>query len=127
MANDTRVCVCGETDCDIPYGFCHCSCGESVGFWEQNHTRLGGVKGQPHKYVRWHQSRKRPKIEDATPFKIDGEYCRLIPLSLGMHMIVWESDYLWLMQWNWSATYMKMTDAHYATRKHNGRRDGKTL
>jgi len=36
-------------------------------------------------------------------FKIDGVYCRLIPLTKGMYSIVSEADFDWLNQWKWTA------------------------
>ena len=41
------------------------------------------------------------------PFKIDGVYCRLIPLTKSRYAIVWESDYEWLMRWKWYAIVHK--------------------
>lgn len=49
--------------------------------------------------------RKIPVKENAEPFKLDGVYCRLIPLTRGMYAIVDADDYDWLMQWPWSALY----------------------
>lgn len=55
-------------------------------------------------------------VEKAVPFKIDGVYCRLIPLSRGLYAIVWESDYEWLMQWKWHAYFDKKGRCWYAAR-----------
>lgn len=57
-----------------------------------------------------------PVIEDASPFKVQGVYCRLIPLSKGLHAIVNESDYRWLMQWKWYASWNKFSKTFYAMR-----------
>jgi hypothetical protein len=127
MGNDKSICVCGVSGCDIPFGYCHCGCGQKVNLWLQNKTKQGGVKGLPHKYVNRHQSRMRPIVEDAVPFKIDGVYCRLIPLSQGLYTIVRESDYLCLTEWNWSASYMRNTNSYYAFRRENGRKEGKPI
>ncbi len=90
----------------IPYGFCHCGCGQ--------HTLL--TKGIPRKFIAGHWNRIHPTIEYAAPFKIDGEYCRLIPLTQGQYAIVWEADYYWLMQWKWSALWSKSVRSFYAVR-----------
>lgn len=37
-------------------------------------------------------------------FKIDGVYCRLIPLSRGLFATVDADDFEWLMQWPWWAS-----------------------
>lgn len=56
----------------------------------------------------------RHRFDDATPFKIEGVYCKLIPLSQGQYAIVWESDYKWLMRWNWYAWWNSHTRSFYA-------------
>lgn len=43
------------------------------------------------------------KTTSIAPFKIDGVYCRLIPLSQGQHAIVDADDYEWVSQWGWWA------------------------
>ena len=45
--------------------------------------------------------RSRPLYLQATPFKIDGEPCRLIPLTLGYYAIVDAEEYenLWMYFW----------------------------
>lgn len=42
---------------DIPYGFCHCGCGEQTNIVRCNITRTGQKKGEPYKYIRGHQTR----------------------------------------------------------------------
>jgi hypothetical protein len=46
-------------------------------------------------------------LEEATPFRIDGVYCRLIPLTKGFHAIVDASDYEALMQRRWQTKSTK--------------------
>lgn len=41
--------------------------------------------------------------ENAVPFKIDGAYCRLIPLNRGLYAIVDATDYERLIPWRWYA------------------------
>jgi hypothetical protein len=43
---------------DVPYGFCHCGCGERTNLATQNHTRLGHVKGEPYRFIKGHAKRK---------------------------------------------------------------------
>jgi len=52
---------------DIPYGYCHCGCGQKTNRATQNHTRLGHVKGEPYRFISGHQRRQSPVeyIEDA--------------------------------------------------------------
>ena len=96
-------CWCGDPACTVPFRFCHCKCGEKTRLIPENVSTQGLVKGMPRKYINGHQRKIRLLIEDAAPFKINGVYCRLIPLSGGIWAIVWASDYEYLMQWKWSA------------------------
>jgi hypothetical protein len=58
----------------------------------------------------------RPDFQDAVPFKIDGVYCRIIPLTQGQYAIVWASDFEWLRQWYWFAWWSKGSEMFYAVR-----------
>lgn len=110
-------CKCGKRDCTIPYGYCHCECGELTRIAAVNCTSSNDMKGVPRCFVKGHQRKIRPKIEDAVPFKIDGVYCRLIPLTQGQYAIVDAEDYKWLMEWKWSAGWSEGTRSFYAIRK----------
>ena len=101
------LCICREPNCQIPYGLCHCRCGSETTIAKSNNIPRGIIKGLPRKFKKGHFSKIVPIIEEAVPFKIDGVYCRLIPLDKGLYTIVWESDYLWLMQWPWYASGAK--------------------
>lgn len=46
-----------ETTQEIPYGYCHCGCGEQTGISKRTRTGRGLIKGQPLHYIRGHQSR----------------------------------------------------------------------
>lgn len=104
-------------DQSIAYGLCCCGCGEQTGIIGWTNRRRGRVKGQRYRYVAGHQRKVRPVLEEAVPFKIDGEPCRLVPLTRGLYAIVDASDYEWLMQWAWYASFDKSTGCHYARRK----------
>jgi hypothetical protein len=58
----------------------------------------------------------RHRFDNAFPFKIDGVYCKLIPLTKGQYTIVWESDYVWLMKWKWYAHKSPHVKLFYAVR-----------
>ena len=107
----------------IPFGFCHCGCGQKTIISHANVPKHGYVLGQPRKYLMNHCKRKKGTIEDAQPFKIDGVYCRLIPLSRGLWTIVDAADYEWLAAYKWFALFAKHTGAYYAARKENGTRE----
>ncbi len=59
---------------------------------------------------------QRHRFDEAAYFKIDGVYCKLIPLTQGQYATVWESDYGWLMRWNWCARWNKNPKTFYAVR-----------
>ena len=44
---------------DIPYGYCHCGCGERTSITQRNCKTMGWVKGEPKKYVQGHVHRPR--------------------------------------------------------------------
>lgn len=39
---------------DIPYGYCHCGCGQKTTIPDSTDRSNGKIKGQPRKYVRFH-------------------------------------------------------------------------
>ena len=101
---------CGPS-CLVGYGFCHCRCGQKTNISPHNSHRKNGEKpdivaGQPRRYVRHHQCLAAFPVELAAAFKIEGVYCRLIPLGKGLYAIVDEQDYTWLMHWKWCARWM---------------------
>ena len=106
----------------IPFGFCHCGCGQKTKI-ARGTNEHGHVKGQPLRFLMNHCKRKKGTYEDAQPFKIDGIYCRLIPLSRDLWAIVDEADYVWLSQYKWFALFAKHTGAYYAARKEKETRE----
>lgn len=109
----------------IPFGFCHCGSGQKTKI-ARGTNEHGHVKGQPLRFLMNHCKRKKGIIEDALPFKIDGVYCRLIPLTMGQWAIVNADDYEWLSAYKWFALYAKHTNSYYAARKSltvNGKRE----
>lgn len=100
----------------VPYGHCHCECGQKTGLAKRSDPKNGIAKGRPNKYLPQHHAKTVVHPEDAKPFKIAGVYCRLIALTQGQYAIVDEADYLWAMQWKWSARYSPHTKSFYAYR-----------
>lgn len=41
----------------IPYGYCHCGCGEKANIADRTRPKQGLVKGEPRRFVRGHQWR----------------------------------------------------------------------
>lgn len=96
-------CICRVPGCEIPKGYCHCGCGRKTSIAKTTEWKYGWIQGEPKHFIVGHANRLPRVIEKVAPFKIDGVYCRLIPLSKGLHAIVDASDYEWLMQYRWTA------------------------
>jgi hypothetical protein len=109
------ICICGRIECNIPYGLCHCGCGQKTDISPYDDPKREYIAGMPRKFCYRH-SGMVPIVEDAVPFKIDGVYCRLISLSQGLYTIIWESDYKWIMQWKWCAWWSHSSQSYYAVR-----------
>lgn len=43
----------------IPYGFCHCGCGQKTNIATKNQTNRGSIKGQPCRFLPYHHHFKR--------------------------------------------------------------------
>ena len=102
---------------NIPLGLCQCGCGEETRIAPFTVRAIGWVGGLPIRFIRGHANRQ-PRIDfsDATPFKIDGVYCKLLSLTRGLFAIVDASDYEWLKQLFWYATWAEGV-GYYAVRK----------
>ncbi len=44
---------------EIPYGYCHCGCGQKTSISICNNSRTGYKKGEPIKYIRFHGNPKK--------------------------------------------------------------------
>ena len=124
---DNIPCICGNPECTIPFGYCHCGCGENTQIARKTDRKNGTVRNMPKRYIEDHHLiRSRTDFSDARPFKINGVYCKLIQLTQGLYAIVWAIDYEWLSQWVWCAAYCKCTNTYYAERagrRNNGIRE----
>ena len=50
---------------EVPYGFCHCGCGEQTSLARDTNRRRGYAKGEPLAFIHGHNSRLyRPVIEE---------------------------------------------------------------
>ena len=80
------VCICGEVNCVIPYGLCHCGCGCNAPIAERTNLRNKAIAGKPQRYIRGHVPRK---ARTANHFGIyDGENVLFISLPHGREAIV---------------------------------------
>lgn len=97
------LCICGKPECVVPSGRCHCGCGRQTRIANRGNRSHGYIAGLPRPYVRGH---RRPVLHApviAMPFRIDGVYCRVIPLTRGYWAIVDAVDYPRLAVHKWQA------------------------
>ncbi len=52
----------------IPYGYCHCGCGQKTNLYQTTHTNKGQFKGQPTLFILGHSTRLRPQPDQAELF-----------------------------------------------------------
>ena len=57
-----------STEQDIPYGYCHCGCGEKTQIAKGNRAARGWVKGEPKRFIAGHQTRSAPN-----QYEVDSE------------------------------------------------------
>ena len=51
-------CICVDTECRIPYGLCHCGCGEKTTISPRSLSKYNYQKGEPRRFVHGHKVRK---------------------------------------------------------------------
>lgn len=65
------ICVCGNMDCDIPYGHCHCGCGILTNISNRNDTLANKKKGKPMRFAPHHNGTLKREME----LKLEGCVC----------------------------------------------------
>ncbi len=50
-----------DTSQEIPYGYCHCGCGQKTRISAKNHTKKGYVKGEPYPFIVGHADKLRAR------------------------------------------------------------------
>lgn len=87
-----------DTTLEIPYGYCHCGCGQKTTVPKESSKQGNRIKGEPMRFIRGHSGRKRvdptvtqlcecgcgeptsiAKSSDATRGYIKGQPMRFIP------------------------------------------------
>lgn len=79
---------------DIPYGFCHCGCGEKTQLNKGNDKHHGLVKGEPKKYIQHHchVGRKSDLLEDKySPEPMSGCWLWVAGLSDTGYGTIWDA------------------------------------
>jgi hypothetical protein len=52
---------------EIPYGYCQCGCGQKTNIAPYNYPKYGWVKGEPIRFIRYHQHEKARADESPNP------------------------------------------------------------
>ena len=94
----------------IEFGYCHCGCGQRTSTAQKTFPKRGIIKGFPNNFIESHNRNvvRRIDFSDAVPFKVDGEYCKLVPLTKGQFAIVLESRFHELNKFRWFANWNRV-------------------
>jgi len=57
----------GYEPLDVPYGYCHCGCGNKTSIAKENLPRLGHVKGEPVRYIAGHHAKRTDPLYQVDP------------------------------------------------------------
>lgn len=101
----------------IPYGFCHCGCGERTTVSRQNCPRFGWTKGKPKQFIRGHKTKK--SLDLRGPFRLNNKVAFLLALTRGYFTIIGEIDIPLLIGWSWWAQVDPKTGSVYAVGSRN--------
>ena len=106
-------CICGDPECDIPYGYCHCRCGQRTSIAKRTYSKAKIFREKPYRFADGHGARKPRRytdLPDAT------QLWREIPLTQGQVALISSHRYEEYMKWAWAATWKKGTRSFYAVR-----------
>lgn len=93
-----------DTSSEIPYGYCHCGCGEKTNLAKKSDSTCGYVKGEPYRYLpNHHTNQPAPHIRHLA----DGSVC--IAIGHGLEAVVDAEDLPRLLQHRWSPHRGKYT------------------
>jgi len=119
------LCICGDLQCDIPEGYCHCRCGKKTDVASRTYAKAGIMKGRHYRFFRGHFCRTRLSVEKGPFIGSNGyPYCQ-IALSQGQIARVSPRVYDEINSMIWAATWKKGTNSFYAV-THEVGLDGKS-
>src|SRR5262245_35045500 len=64
MADQEDITDSNTQTTEIPYGFCHCGCGQRTKIATETRKERGRVKGQPLRFIAGHHARTRRTTEE---------------------------------------------------------------
>lgn len=115
---NSLACPYCDKPCAFGYGICHCGCGQKTRLQSRTRPTRDLIKGRPSKFISGHNwFAQRRNLDNLGTFKIDGVYCRLLPLTQNLYAIVDSDLYPTLSQHNWYALWNPRLHAFYAARK----------
>jgi hypothetical protein len=102
---DSSICVCGFQNCLIPFGTCHCGCGEKTRIASVSQVTKRWHRGEPMPYLAGHAIRgkkiaKKPQNETRKEI-VEGIPCIWILLSKNQWGLICESDYELVRTYRW--------------------------
>lgn len=69
---DSTVALTPRLDPSVPYGYCHCLCGDKTPLALETKTKIGWVRGEPIRYIYGHQHRVKGVLKrDLRPAKLE--------------------------------------------------------
>lgn len=94
-------CICKNPICKIPYGTCHCGCGQKVKLATAGNKRLGTVKGMPRRFAAGHSgSCHRGPLRQRSHMIFEGREITIIPLTRNFVVVIDREDE-WKVPGNW--------------------------
>jgi HNH endonuclease/AP2 domain len=115
------LCICGDEECTIPFGICHCGCLEKTDIATSTIRRYGAVKGLPKRFRLYHHVRS---FRERWPTETD-PLVRHLPLGNGKYALVDTTELLRLSAFIYHA-HREKRDMWYAARGIEVEVDGKT-
>jgi|ERR1700728_421320 len=111
------LCICLNPNCVIPYGECHCGCGEKTNIVKVNVRTRGLLAGYPNRFFNRHQtapmSRKPPRPTIVQPMNQD---VRIVALTQNQTAEIDAKNLERVATFNWAANFMPKLSIFYASR-----------
>lgn len=100
-----------DTSSDIPYGYCHCGCGQKTTISPQSVTSRGYVKGEPRRYIAGHNASGMPPKPCTDILLVPKEGIAVVPLTShtesGLQAIIDIEDAGKVQGYRWHASRSK--------------------
>ncbi len=117
--------LCGECS-PVPFGFCHCGCGQRTAISKRNCKSEGAILGQPKQYIRFHHSKISMRLARMERLRADpkpifvqydekGPYC-LVTLTKGQTTKISPEDWNAVSRYSWRAQRGQLGKCFYAVR-----------